>query len=542
MHQLVQLAAGLGKLGTQRLVALGIIGLTIFSAIGLVGFQLSRPSQELLYAGLDRQDIARASTALGEAGLAFDIGSDGTSIFVRYGQAGRARMLLAEKGLPHGASAGYELFDKVGSLGLTSFMQEITRVRAVEGELAKTIELLRGVKAARVHIVMSDEGSFRRSRQSASASVVIKTDAPNDSSAAAAIRHLVAAAVPGMTVDFVTVIDSDGTLLASGEDSMEAAPGRLHSLEKTVSSEIQDNIRKTLIPYLSAKNFQISVAARLNTDKRQTSETIFNPESRVERSVRVIKETQQSQNSFGQQATSVQANLPVPGQKSADGKQTNEDNQKREELTNYEVSSKTVATTSGGYTIDKLSVALVINKTSLAATLGDKATPDDINKQIGEIEQLVTSVVGLKKDRGDTLKVTAVDFIPLEKEQELIAANPVVEFIARQAGSLISAFGLIGAILLILLLGVRPATRALLSLAAPDPQEAAEAGVLMVNSAARMHEIAPPVEAVPIASEAALQLANPKNATREKLEQLVAKDEVQSAAILKQWLEQGVAA
>ena len=101
-------------------------------------------------------------------------------MLVRYGQTAQARMLLAEKGLPSSANAGYELFDKLGSIGLTSFMQEVTRVRALEGEIARTIQAMKGVKAARVHIVLPDSGSFRRSRQPPSASVIMRTEAAGD--------------------------------------------------------------------------------------------------------------------------------------------------------------------------------------------------------------------------------------------------------------------------------------------------------------------------------------------------------------------------
>ncbi len=155
-------------------------------------------------------------------------------------------MLLAEKGLPHSTNAGYELFDKMGSLGLTSFMQEVTRVRAIEGELARTIQTMRGIKAARVHIVLPDEGSFRRNREPASASVVIRTENPEDTSSAQAIRHLVAAAVPGMALEGVTVLNTDGVMLASGSDAADAAPAGMLTLEKSVSQDIQDRVRKTL--------------------------------------------------------------------------------------------------------------------------------------------------------------------------------------------------------------------------------------------------------------------------------------------------------
>jgi len=144
-------------------------------------------------------------------------------------------MLLAEKGLPNSPNAGNELYDKLGSLGLTSYMQEVTRVRALEGELARTIQLMRGVKAARVHVVLADEGSFRRTRQPPSASVVVRTETPDALVAAKAIRHLVAAAVPGMTPAEVTVLSTDGVLLAAGDDQADAAPGAMLALEKTVS-------------------------------------------------------------------------------------------------------------------------------------------------------------------------------------------------------------------------------------------------------------------------------------------------------------------
>ena len=122
--------------------------------------------------------MSRIGSALKEADVAFDVNADGNTVLVRYGETARARMLLAEKGLPNSPNAGNELYDKLGSLGLTSFMQEVTRVRALEGELARTIQLIRGVKAARVHLVMPDEGSFRRD---ASAAVGLGRGHPNRS-------------------------------------------------------------------------------------------------------------------------------------------------------------------------------------------------------------------------------------------------------------------------------------------------------------------------------------------------------------------------
>lgn len=202
-------------LGPRRLALLAIIGLTTFAAVGLGAYYLNRADYETLYTGLTPQDSSRIGAALKEEGVGFDVSADGTKVLVQRGQSARARMLLAERGLPSSATAGYELFDKLGPIGLTSFMQEVTRVRVLEGELARTIQTMRGIKAARVHIVLPDGGSFRRNRQPPSASVVIKTETVGDTSAAAAIRHLVAAAIPGMALDQVSIMSTDGTVVAA---------------------------------------------------------------------------------------------------------------------------------------------------------------------------------------------------------------------------------------------------------------------------------------------------------------------------------------
>jgi flagellar M-ring protein FliF len=550
LAQAERLWTNLLALGVRRLAVLGLIGLSVFAVTGLSGYYLSRPVNETLYSGLDRDDVVGIGAALTEAGVPFDVSADGTTIVVPVGRAALARMTLAEKGLPHSGSIGNELFDKLGSLGLTSFMQDVTRVRALEGELARTIQMMHGIKAARVHIVMADEGSFRRERQPPSASVVIRTEVSDDASTAQAIRHLVASAIPGMKVDEVTVLNVDGLLLASGSDSMDQAPSNMLALQKGVSQEIQDSVRKTLAPYLSLRNFQISVAARLNTDKRQTNETVYNPESRVERSVRVTKESQTSQNSTAQSPTSVERNLPQTKTATGDSKQSNDENQKREELTNYEISSKATTTTSSGYTVENLSVAVLVNR----AALGDKATPDAIDKQIKNIEQLVSSAAGLSTARGDTIKVSVVDFVDSGRDLEPVPGPSIVELLLRQSGSLISAAAVITVALMLIWFGIRPATKMLL--AAPPPAQEEAMTLLSAGARPALASAGASVKSLPGAEGESLlieptehsnglleDLISRKNkGPQRQLEQLIEHDEEQAAAILKQWIRQGSSA
>ena len=536
------LVASLARLGWRKLAALGIVGMLTAAMVGFGGYWLSRPAYETLYGGLDRQDVANIGSALTEAGIPFDVAADGASVKVRYSETARARMLLAEKGLPHSASSGYELYDKLGSLGLTSFMQDVTRVRATEGELARTIQLMNGIRAARVHIVLPDEGSFRRAKQPPSASVMIRTETIADARTGQAIRHLVAAAVPGMTIDQVTVLNTDGTLLSAGDDLAEQAPGKMLTLEKTVSKDIQDNIRRELTPYLGLHNFQISVAAKLNTDNRQTNETIYNPDSRVERSTRVVKENNSISNSTSQAPTSVASAVPQdkPTASASDAKNSTTDNSKREELTNYELSSKVVTTVSGGYGIDHLSIAVLVNRTALASAKG-AGTGGSVEARLADIEALIGSAAGLRKERGDTIKVLAADFAEAGHDLDPIPSLGVIDVLMRQSGTAINALAVVIVAVLLIVFGIRPLTRVLrpaeepatTALAAAVPVPALEPPPVDVSSGP------PVIDARPEANLIEDVTSRPRRSPQRRLEQMVEFDEDQAAAILKQWVARG---
>ena len=537
LAQAERLWTSLQGLGVRRLVALALIGVAVFAVTGVAGYYLSRPTMETLYSGLDRDDIAAIGAALREAGVPFDVNAESTIILTPAGQAATARMILAEKGLPRSGAVGNELFDKLGSLGLTSFMQDVTRLRALEGELARTIQMMRTVKAARVHIVLPDDGSFRRERQPSSASVVIRTDGGDDRTTGQAIRHLVASAVPGMKIDDVTVLNVDGRLLASGTDSIEKSPDNLLSLEKEVSQEIRESVSRTLTPYLSSRNFQISVAARLNADKTQTNETIYNPDSRVERSVRVTKEQQSSQNAAGAQAAGVEANLPKQNGSGAESKQSNDQTQKREELTNYEVSSKSIQTTSAGFSIQNLSVAVLINRSGLTASLGDKAGPEAVAAQIKEIEQLVASAAGLDKQRGDAVKISVVDFVDSSRDLEPAAGPSILEILARQTGSIVNAGAVVLVAAMVVWFGVRPGLKMLLVSPAVASGAAADAAEALGAPDAAQNLLIEADDGRDAFLEALL--ARRDNGPERKLQKLVEFDENHAATILKQWIRQG---
>ncbi|MFA5950125.1 MAG: flagellar basal-body MS-ring/collar protein FliF [Hyphomicrobium sp.] len=565
--QLEKLWSNLLALGPKRLGALGVVGAAVMAAVGFGSYYLSRSDFEALYTGLNAQDVSRIGAALTEAGILFDVSADGTKVMVRREETAQARMLLAEKGLPASANAGYELFDRLGPIGLTSFMQEVTRVRAIEGELARTIQAMKGVKAARVHIVLPETGSFRRGRQPASASVVIRTEIAADASTARAIRHVVAAAVPGLTIDQISVLSTDGTVLAAAGDTASTASSRMVELEKAISKDLGDNVRKTLTPYLGLSNFEVSVAARLNLDKRQTNETNFDPDSKVERSLRTVKEINNQQDSSSKAPVGVEQNVPNQGGGAGGGDQSKRSNERREDLTNYELNSKTVQTVSEGYRVEALTIAVVINRKRLLETLGQTATPEAVQAQIKEVERLAGTAAGIDAKRGDQVSVVAVEFAEdALANRGFDTASLLGPLIGLMTG-LIKAGTVLGLVFIVVTFGLRPVTRVLLEQNEAAAAATAEGGMLADAAAGAVPGIAgapgapgmaddPNGAALTVDAAAAAALlgikANEPNLieditgdvmrlTQKRLEQMVALDEEQAVNILKQWMRERAA-
>ena len=573
-EQLAQLAASLGGLGARRLAVLGIAGVLVAALVGVSGYLLTRPTFEVLYTQLEPRDVTAIGAALGEAGIRYDVSADGRTIKVAYGEAARARMLLAEKGLPRSARAGYELFDNIGALGLTSFMQEVTLVRALEGELSRTIQNVQGVRAARVHIVLPKKYNFRRDQRQPSASVLVHTDSAFRPESAEAIRYLVAGAVPGLSVARVTVLDTNGALLASGDDRNAATPRRLVDLENTVSARVRENVMRALAPYLGPDNFQVAVSARLDTDKRRISEVIYDPKSRVERSIRNVKEKSAATNGASSGSVSVDQEIPGGPPAGGGGEQSKEKRDRKEQIVNYEISSKRVETVSDGYRLARLSIAVVVNRKSLETLLGRKPTEKDIQQRQKEIRALVATAAGLDAKRGDTVQVGIVDFMQAKQPLEPVSGPGFMASLAKLMPSLINALALIGVAALIIWFGVRPAINALTAppaVAEGQGEGGIQAEVTEVAAGEQGAEALPAEDSAPElgappqhpaledAASAQVQLAQARALKAEaddtdtflaellgevsriplkRLQQMIEYDERQAAAVIRDWLRE----
>jgi flagellar M-ring protein FliF len=558
-RQFQNLYSSLKGLGRQRLMALGAAGFLVFALISVGSYFASRSSFETLYVGLTPPDISGMGRELSQAGIPFEASSDGTKLAVPIGQAEQARALLAEKGLPGSPNAGYELFDKLGALGLTSFMQEVTRVRALEGELSRTIQYLKGIRAARVHLFLPDQNALRTRKQAPTASVVIKTDVAGDATAAPAIKHLVAAAIPDMKPDEVQVIGTDGTLLGGSNGLSGDAQVQMLDLERTVSTQVQDSVRRALAPYLGIDNFEVSAIARLNLDKHQTTETKYDPESKVERSTRVIKEAQSSTDGSGKTDVSVNQNIPNEAPPSTEQSKRAQD--RKEETTNYEISSRSASTSSEGYKVDNISLAVVVNKKRLAEIIGKDAKSEDIDKQVAEIEKVALSAAGLDTKRGDRISVAAVEFAQSPLGESTASSSEWTAMAISLAGTGIKSLTILLVAAIVVLAGFKPAMRALLS---SGPVGAVEGGASIAALAGPdmpdASGAAAPLDMPEMASPLLEPGANPFDSDFgssgfagdglslgrslafgpvEKLGAIIDRDEAQATAVMKHWVKNG---
>ena len=545
-HHLDQIGANLLKLGVRRLSLLAVVGLGVLMTVMLSAHYLGRPAMQAIYTGLTPQDVTRMTAALAEAGIAFDVNEARNTVLVGFGQTARARTLLAQKGLPTSVRAGYEQFDHMGSIGLTSFMQEVTRVRALEGEIARTIQALDGVAAARVHLVVPDAGSFRRERRDASASVLLKIDGRWHATAGQTVRHMVAAAVPGMKIEHVSVASTDGRLIAAAGEESNLGSSKLAELERSMAADLEQRAGRTVASALGAGNFQISVTVRLDVDRQQTNETAFDPKSRVERSIRSVKQSGSTEDGAAKSAVGVEANLPREEASPADGdkRRTREDRQ--EELTNYELNSKTVQTVREGYRVQRLAIAVVVNRKKLAAQLGSSADAAAIAARLAEVKRLVAAATGAQPERDDSIEVSGTDFGGVGADLAPTTAGVGAD-LAMHAGALINGVAMLGVVFVVVWFGVRPLIRALAhsdgggerdpprlaalaDATAPPPQP----GLVLASPAPTAADTAQRRDGSPQKS--------PEAQSRDRLDALVEKNDAKVAKILKTWVAEGVRA
>lgn len=474
-------------LGPARLAILGgtFFGLLIFFIF--VSSQVSQPNMSILYSDLTTEDSSDISGKLQESGINFNVSADGSRVYVPQTDIGRARMLLAEAGLPNGGSMGYEIFDKQSGFGTTSFVQNINQVRALQGELGKTISAIEQVQYAKVHIVLPQRELFSRDSRPASASVTLKLKgaARLGTQQIYGIQNLVANAVPGLNAQNVTIIDTEANLLARGTEDDEGAMVGLkaeelrRSFEKRMVDAVEDLVGRTV----GLNKVRAHVTADLNFDRISTSSEIYDPEGQVIRSTQSVSEDNVEREPPSSDGVSVDDNLPGLGANFDVNAEPSLQSNRTEEVTNFEISKTVRSTVSESGEVQRLSVAVLVDGRYTTDANGERVYEPRSNEELDQIAALVRSAVGFNADRGDTIEVVNMPFAEVEIP-EMEETSMILGFEKSQILDTAEMVMLVVMGILVVLLVLRPLVSALIASQKASIEQAREEAALLAAQSA----------------------------------------------------------
>jgi flagellar M-ring protein FliF len=402
---------GLKALGPARLFAMGAVALGMFSMIAVLALRSGSSDQmALLYGDLDLRDSAQVVEQLNRHHIPYRLAAQGAQVLVPPDMVAQARLDLAAQGLPSGGSVGYEIFDRGDSLAFTDFQQRINETRALEGELARTIKAMRGVRNARVHIVMQRREMFSRDQQDAQASVLLTMGGVQrlDNQGVQAILNLVAAAVPGLRPQNVSIVDSRGDLLArAGEpvgqmSSAMSADEIRRGTELRLSRAVEEMLERSLGPGKA----RAEAAVKMSFDKVNETQERYDPDGQVVRSTQTVSSN--SKSTEPSQTVSVQNNLPNADAGTGQGAGSQEGRQ--EETTNYEITRTVRTLIREQPQIDRVSLAVMVDGIEAPDADGKAAWQPRSREELDRIANLVKTAIGFDEKRGDHVEVVSMRF------------------------------------------------------------------------------------------------------------------------------------
>jgi len=466
----------LRNLGPTKLVALAAVGFALIAFFAFIVTRLASPGMTLLYSGLDPSDSGQIVQRLDAQSIPYELRGDGSQIYAPADQVARLRLSLASEGIPAGGSIGYEIFDRADALGTTNFVQQINQIRALEGELARSIRSIRQVRSARVHLVMPKRELFSTDRAEPTASVVLALQGGLDKGQVSAIQHLVSSAVPGMKANNVSVIDSSGDLLARGADDGELDAANSEDMRRSYEARMSQAIEQLLAQTLGAGKVRAEVTADLDFNQITTNKEEFNPDGQVVRSTQSVEETGNAQETDNSNAVSAANNTPnPPGQTQGAGNGSTSQNARTEETVNYEISKTVQTEVKASGNVKRLSAAVLVDGTYTVAEDGTRTYAARPAEELAQIETLVKSTVGFNEARGDLVQVVNMKFA----EAEDIVASDGTFFGLDKTDLMRLAELLVLSVVatLVLLLVVRPLLGRLLAMPSVAPSNAALAGM-----------------------------------------------------------------
>jgi flagellar M-ring protein FliF len=537
----------LRNLGTVRLVAMAGVAVGLIAFFIFLTLRLNTTQMSLLFAELDPNDSGKIVTQLEGSGIPYQLRAGGRQILVPSDQVLRLRMQMAESGLPNGGSVGYEIFDKSESLGTTNFVQNINLVRALEGELARTIRAINKVEEARVHLVMPKRELFSRQKQEPSASVVVKTQGhvKLPKAQVLAIQHLIASAVPGLSPRRISIIDGRGRLLARAgeedpegeivaEDADDIRLGYENRLQRAVEALVEQSV--------GLGNVRAQVSVEMDFDRISTNTESFDPDGQVVRSTQSVEESANSTDKTSQSTVSVGNNLPDADADSDNGSSSSRSN-RTEETVNYEITKTVKSHVRESGSVRRLSVAVLVNGTFNSDEDGNRIYQPRTKEEMDQLTALVQSAIGYDEKRGDKLELINMRFT---NPDDLIAPaeGPLFGLTKSDYFRIGEIFVLAIVGILVILLVVRPLIARTLD-ALPSALEAAKERTLLSDQSEDAPALAGPTGtgvSGPLSDEPESMIdldrveGRVKASTLKKIGEIVERHPEETVGIIRQWM------
>ncbi len=455
-----------------------LMGLAFAIALGVVvALWMTEPNYAPLYSDASAQDLNEIANVLDAAGIEYKVDSSSGAILVPQSKLPEARLKLAAQGLPGSSAKGFEMLQEDQGFGTSQFMESARYNHALETELARSVESIRSVEQARVHLALPKQSIFIRNRTKPSASVVVKLYAGRSLSQAQveAIVNLVAASVPLMEAEQVTVVDQFGRLLSSKSNNELEQTNKEFEYTRKLESSYAERIVQLLQPIVGEGKVNAEVSAALDFALVETTREAYDPERSVIRSERISEqETRDLNTAIGiPGALSNQppgAGTTDPGAASNGGDPAQPANQTRSATRNFEVDRTISHTRNPRGSIERLTVAVVVDSRTVTKEDGSTESQPWSEEQLAQFEKLVKEAIGFNESRGDSVSIINAPFAPVVEEmpeipmwQQLLGETWIIDLTKQVLG----AIGL----LIVYILFIKPFLRSL----KPEPPEPPQA-------------------------------------------------------------------
>ena len=528
----------LRSLGAARLAAMVAVTVALVGFSGFIILRVTAPQMTVLFTDLTFEDSASIVKDLERQAIPFEMRNDGAIIMVPKDRVARLRMKLAEAGLPKGGGIGYEIFDKSDVLGATSFVQNINHLRALEGELARTIRAIDRVQGARVHLVLPERPLFSRDKVEPTASIVLKVRGQLEAQQVRAIRHLVAAAVNGLKPERVSVVDEAGRLLADG--AKVDVPGGVGAEERQIAYErrLREQIEGIVSSVVGPGRTRVQLTAEFDFNRvTQTSEK-FDPEGRVMRSSQTREESSGADGQGGQ--VTVNNELPGTQQRQGDNNAPREQARKSEEIVNYEISRSTKTEVTEGGRVNRISVAVLVDGVYTKDGKGDASYQPRDKDELDRIAALVRSAIGFNEKRGDQVEVVNLRFaeVPSMTLPEPQGFWAFLQFTKDDIMHAVEQLVMVLLAVVVLLFVVRPLVKRIIAPERASTDAALAGGERAAIAAAAAVEI----QAVPSATAKMIDIAQVQGQVHaqsvQKVGELADRNPAEAVSIIRSWLHE----